>query len=450
MRRFSRWGLGVASGVGLVVTAAAQTVTPGPESFAMRVVTSGLSAPWQMRAAPDGSVWVTERVAGRVLRVDPRDGSLATLIAVAESVQHHAQDGLLGLALPRNFLRTPSARSVYLSFTYDADPGPAEVRRLKVRRYTYDPVRLTLDAPVDLIENLPAGDDHIAGRLVYGTDDTLYLSLGDQGFNQFGLSCAPIRAHELPTAADVAARHWPEIYQGKVLRINLDGSIPADNPTIRGVRSHVYSYGHRNPQGLAMTADGAIYESEHGPSMDDEVNRIRPGRHYGWPFVAGHQDDRVYVYANWSQSAPTPCASLPFDPVIAPPSVPQQPERAWRDPAFAPPIQTFFTVGPDYRFDTSGNATIAPSGIDVYDARPSVIPGWTRSVLVTSLLRGVVFRVKLNAAGDRPVGEPLAYFKTESRYRDVLVGADGRTIYVATDATSRAHPGAILEFTYQP
>ena len=114
-----------------------------------------------------------------------------------------------------------------------------------------------------------------------------------------------------------------------------------------------------------------------------------------------------------------------------------------------PPLRTFWTVGPDYRFSEQGNATIAPSGIDVYTSTTNAIPGWARSVLVTGLIRGTVYRVKLNGAGDASVGPTVEYFKARDRYRDVLIGQDGRTIYLATDANSQEHPGAIVAFTFQ-
>src|SRR4029079_12218968 len=126
----------------------------------------------------------------------------------------------------------------------------------------------------------------------------------------------------------ISARDW-KTYQGKVLRLNLDGSIPSDNPVLNGVRSHIYSYGHRNPQGIVFGPDGTLYESEHGPDTDDEVNVIEAGKNYGWPFVAGYRDDNVYVWANWPASTPAPCASLTFNPHRIPASVPQQHETAW-------------------------------------------------------------------------------------------------------------------------
>ena len=335
-----------------------------------------------------------------------------------EVVQRHAQDGLLGIAFHPGFLKASGPSYLYVVLTYDADPGPAEARRMALRRYTYDATAGTLGSPVELLTDLPAGDDHVGGRLVFGRDDKLYLSIGDQGFNQFGLYCQPIRVQELPGASEVTAQSWQR-YDGKILRINLDGSIPADNPALAGVRSHIYSYGHRNPQGLAFAPDGKLYSSEHGPSMDDEVNLIAPGGNYGWPYVAGYSDDRVYVYANWS-AAPS-CSTLKFDSIVAPPSVPQQKESAWTHPDFKPPVQTFFTVGSDYRFSEQGNATIAPSGIDVY-AVADGIPGWADSVLVTSLIRGVIYRVKLAPGGNAAAGEPLEVLQDEG----AIPGRHGR------------------------
>jgi PQQ-dependent dehydrogenase (s-GDH family) len=431
------------------LAAPAQDAVPGTERFTRRAVTSGLENPWQMRWGPDGRLWVTERTARRIVRVNAADGSRSIALTIPDIVQHHGQDGLLGLALHPDLLKNRGADFVYVAMTHDVDPGEAEVRRLMIRRYTYDARAETLGNPTTVLDNLPAGNDHISGRLVFGLDQKLYLTIGDQGYNQLSLYCTPIHAQELPTEDDVRQKNFQK-YEGKILRLSLDGSIPADNPMLQGVRSHVYSYGHRNAQGLIQAPDGKLYASEHGPSMDDELNLIQAGKNYGWPYVAGYRDDRVYVYANWSRSAPDPCASLKFNDIVAPPGVPQQKESAWTAPDFMPPLRTFFTVGPDYRFTEQGNATIAPSGIDVYTIASGSIPGWTRSVLVTGLIRGTVYRVKLNESGDAAVGPTLEYFKARDRYRDVLIGPDGRTIYLATDATSQEHPGAIVAFTYQP
>jgi PQQ-dependent dehydrogenase (s-GDH family) len=430
----------------------------GPETFRTRVVAPALGNPWEVTWGPDGFLWVTERTAFRVTRINPDTGAKQVALQLEGVYQSVDQDGLLGLALHPDLLKGRGNDYVYLVYVYDADPGTEVVRKLRLRRYIYDAAAQTLKSPVTLLDNLPAHDDHGGGRIVFGPDSKLYLSRGDQGSNWLANYCNPNRAQDLPSAAEVAARDWTT-YQGKILRLNLDGSIPSDNPVLNGARSHIYSYGHRNPQGLAFGPGGRLYESEHGPSSDDEVNVIEAGRNYGWPDIAGFKDDRGYAYSNWSQSSPAPCRSLTFDSITIPPSVPQQKESSW-DHDFAPPIATFFTVPPDYDFARLRSATIAPAGIDLYTS--SAIPGWNASVLVTGMRSGAVYRVKLAADGHSASGEPVEYFKTTNRYRDVALSPDGRRIFLSMDdhgttqddannsTTSLANPGAILEFTYAP
>jgi PQQ-dependent dehydrogenase (s-GDH family) len=420
------------------------------ETFTTRVVAAGFEDPWEVAWGPDGYLWITERVGKRVVRVDPTTGSRKVAATIDDVYQTLAQDGLLGLVLHPRLLR--GSNYVYVMYTYDAAAGPAEERRSKIRRYTYDPSTELLGSPVDLMTGIPHGPDHGASRIVFGPDGKLYASRGDHGSNFLAYHCVPIRAQELPVAADVQARNWRG-YEGKILRINVDGSIPEDNPVLSGVRSHVFSYGHRNPQGMAFGPDGSLYESEHGQDTDDEVNRIEAGRNYGWPLIAGYQDDQYYTYANWSASAPTPCADLEYGRDV-PSTVPRTKESDVNLPDFTPPLKTFFTVPTGYDTRALGNATAALAGLEVY-ASPT-IPGWSPSILVAGMTSGVVYRVPLNAAS----AAPLTYFKAEDRYRDLAIAPDGRRIYVVTDAHGRtvtasgemtatlAHSGALLEFTY--
>jgi PQQ-dependent dehydrogenase (s-GDH family) len=428
-------------------------VTNPPEHFSMRVVASGLEGPWELTWGPDGQLWATERKGRRVIRINPADGTRSTLLTVHEVHQSVQQDGLLGMAPHPDFLR--GSDDVFLAFTYDDAPGPTLARRLAIRKYHYSQATRTLGNPEDVITGLPTHDDHVGGRLAIGPDRKLYLTIGDQGSNFGANRCNANHAQDLPTSAQVRAKDWSN-YQGKILRINLDGSIPADNPEINGVRSHVFSYGHRNPLGLVFGPNGLLYESEHGPSTDDEVNLIESGRNYGWPNVAGYRDDKSYVYANWSASKGPACRDLPPGNAV-PASVPTQNESAWNDARFAPPLRTFFTVETGYDIRGIGSATIAPGGIDVYTS--SVIPGWHNSLLALSLIRGAVYRLKLSDDGRSVVGAPTEMFPTANRYRDVALNPDGRTIYLATDpeGPSRdpsgaqrtlANPGSILEFTF--
>jgi PQQ-dependent dehydrogenase (s-GDH family) len=365
----------------------------------------------------------------------------------------------MGLALHPDLLKGLGRDQVFVAYTYDAGPGPALARRFKVRRYTYDRAAQTLTSPVDIITNIPAHVDHAGGRLVIGPDQKLYLSRGDGGANFVNNPCFPSHAQELPTAAQVAAKDWTA-YDGKILRLNLDGSIPADNPVINGVRSHVYSYGHRNPQGLQFGPTGLLYESEHGPSTDDELNLIAAGGNYGWPYVAGYRDNRSYVFADWSHASNPPCASLKFDEFAVPPSVPQQRESDWTG-AFTPPLRTFFTPPDGYSVQQAGTLTIAAGGLEVYAARQGV-PGWATSILQTSMTKGRVYRVKLGADGRTAVDENEELFRTANRYRDIAVGPDARTFYIVTDnngfgqtvglngarVTTFDNPGSVLEFKY--
>ena len=262
------------------------------EKFVRRVLTSErLLDPWDVQWGPDGQLWLTERSAKSIIRIDPATGTKTTVVTINDAYQADTQDGVLGLAFHQGFLKNRGQDYAYVSYVYDADPGPGHLRRLRLRRYTYDARAGIMGSPLDLLTELPSFEDHAGGRLVMGADQKLYLTIGDLAANHMSNVCQPNRAQELPVAADVAAHRWPA-YQGKVLRINLDGSIPADNPLLGGVRSHVFTYGHRNPQGLVVGPTGKMYESEHGPSTDDELNLLVAGKNYGWPFVAGYQDDR--------------------------------------------------------------------------------------------------------------------------------------------------------------
>jgi PQQ-dependent dehydrogenase (s-GDH family) len=438
------------------------------EPFTFRVVTTGLADPYELTWGPDGFLWVTEKMGKRVTRVNPSDGSKATVATIAEVYSTESQDGLLGMAFQGNFLRgSNGSNDVYLAYTYDADLGPELDRRAKIVRYTYDPAAHTMSQPVDLITGLPASTDHNSGRLLVGPDQKLYYSIGDQGNNQFRRFCNPIRAQDLPTADAVRARDWTT-YVGKTLRLNLDGSIPADNPEIRGVRSHIYSYGHRNPQGLVFGPQGRLLSAEHGPKSDDEINLIQAGRNYGWPHVSGFRDDESYQYANWSAATNPPCASLRYDNFTIPPSVPQQRETAWNSPDYAEPLKTLYTVPNGYNFQDSACGdqayicwpSIAPSSMDYVPDSQGAFAGWRNSLLVTSLKNGALYCLRLTQDGGSVQGDITQFFKTTNRYRDLALSPDYRTVYIATDSTGLAgpkfgppteqlaNPGAILAFTF--
>ncbi|GAB7046565.1 PQQ-dependent sugar dehydrogenase [Catenuloplanes indicus JCM 9534] len=458
--------------LGAMVGVTAGGVSPARAAepqFTSRVLASGLANPWEILTGPDRHLWVTEKSAGRVTRVDMVTGEKKPAVTIPDVVATPGgpQDGLLGMALHPDLLEGASSNPyVYLSYTYDADPDPAVLlRRQKIVRYTYQRPAGTLTEPLTLISDLPVTIDHVSGRLVIGPDSKIYYTIGDGGHNQATLYCEPIRSQVLPTLRQVVTKDW-SAYQGKVLRLNLDGTVPFDNPVIDGVRSHVYSYGHRNAQGLAFGPTGLLYSSEQGPKSDDELNLIRAGGNYGWPHVNGYRDDQAYTYDNWS-AAPD-CESLPYSDFETPASVPRQRETSFIDARLVAPMRTFYTVPDGFNFRdprciVNGQAvyhmcwpTIAPSSAAFYAS--AGVPGWQNSVLVPSLKYGTVYRVPVGADG-LTAGEPVALWRTVNRYRDLAFGANGRTFYVSTDVSGiaadlagtptvgLANPGSILEFT---
>lgn len=462
---------GVAGRGGAIGTAGAEA-TAGQRpangaAFVKRVLAEDLGSPWEIAWGPDAWLWVTDRSGRRVIRIQPSDGSVRVALELDEARSEGTQDGLLGMALHPALLSSMNQDFVYVAYSYDTAAG----RRFKIRRYGYDASSETLAAPTDILTDLPASTDHNGGRLLIGPDAKLYYTVGDQGENQFERKCNLDRAQELPTLDQMSARDY-QAYQGKILRMNLDGSIPADNPVLSGVRSHIFTFGHRNPQGIAFGTSGGkphlLYSSEQGPKSDDELNLLQAGRNYGWPLVAGFRDDKAYVYANWS-AAPN-CTQLGYSDYTLPENVPQQKETEFSDPNFVEPLMTFYTVDSNHQFEDpkcAGHAnicwpTIAPSSLEFYSGAQQALTGWTDSLLITSLKRGTVFRVPLRADGQAVDGEATPLFKTTNRYRDVAINPDGQTFYVLTDSqgfTSSSDGGAtdklenrgsVLEFRAAP
>jgi PQQ-dependent dehydrogenase (s-GDH family) len=428
--------------------------------FSSRVLTTGLSNPWAMRWGPDNMIWVTERTSGEVTRVDPVSGAQQVLLTLADVYTGPQHEGLLGLALHPELMQGTGNDYVYLGYTVNNGTAEEPDPSARILRYTYDAEQQLLVDPVVLIDGLPAWNDHNAGRVVFGPDGKLYYSIGEQGANFGRNQRRPNLAQAVPTPAEVEAKDW-RTYSGKVLRLNLDGSIPEDNPEIEGVRSHIFTYGHRNPQGLAFGPNGTLYEAEHGPATDDEINILQPGGNYGWPNVAGHKDDKAYTYINWSQ-APAD-ADLTVEPVPA--SIPQFEESAFTEP-MVDPIATYWTVEDDYPIgEICGyicDPTVAPASVLYYTAGEDGIAEWDQSLLIPTLKHGTLYVQKLSEDGSAADGLPVAWLSTQNRYRDVVIAPDNRTVFIATDAfgsgaqkfgqglnTSVLHnPGAILVFTY--
>lgn len=220
----------------------------------IEVVAENLTVPWEIEFLPEGDVLVTERP-GRLKRI----GQKQAIIEI-EGVKHIGEGGLLGLALHPDY---KSNGWLYLYFTTDTTEGTTN----RVERYALKNNELTEKKVI--IQGIPGARVHDGGRLAFGPDRFLYIATGDAGKEQL--------AQDKNSLA------------GKILRVGEDGTIPSENP----FGNAVYSYGHRNPQGLAWDTRGRLWATEHGRSGVrsgyDEINLIEKGKNYGWPVIEGDE-----------------------------------------------------------------------------------------------------------------------------------------------------------------
>ena len=250
----------------LLVILLVSVATLAPNAFAeinVETVLDNLKNPWELEFAPDGKIFFTERD-GRLWVID--NESVLQLVAEFPA-SNTSEGGLLGLELDPDF---ENNQFLYLYQTYLDIP----THQNKVVRYTVNNNQLTDE--LILIDNIPGAIWHDGGRIKFGPDEMLYITTGD--------------------ATNANLSQDPASVAGKILRINSDGTIPNDNP----FNSPVFSYGHRNPQGLAWNEDGILVSSEHGPSGErgyahDEINVIERGKNYGWPIIVGDSNDMVYT-----------------------------------------------------------------------------------------------------------------------------------------------------------
>lgn len=402
--------------------------TPANESFTMRTVIASQSMPHDLVYGPDGNIWFTERYAGRVNFVNPAGGAKTVVLTLGSlMVRVGGQDGLMGLALHPEFLT--GKPYVYIMYTHQS--LSATVRRMRIARYTYSDVSQTLGSAVTILENIPGSNDHNSARLAIGPDQKLYVTIGDMGAGQFDNINRTNNAQNL------------DILEGKILRLNTEniaGSwIPNDNPHPNGI----YSYGHRNAQGLVwgnVNGTNILYSSEHGPFSDDEVNIIESGRNYGWPNVVGFCDGNYngrttggYTIVNEQSNCNSLNAREPMRTIF---------------PSNNPPSGGDFFTWP----------SLGVSGTDFYGS--SAIPGWQNSLLIATLKGGRLVRYQLSADGQSVISDTIAYFRGQGRFRDVVVSPDGLKIYIACDSegstsgpsggqtATPANPGSILEFAY--
>ncbi len=244
------------------------------------VVQNGLVHPWDVAFAPGGQMFVTERP-GRV-RVFKSGGKDTPLLATTTISNVHAagEAGVMGIAVDPNFAEN---RLIYVCASRDHDgKWRNQVLRYRVKAGW----RLEFDRYV-IRRGMRANTIHNGCAVEIGPDGKVWVSMGD--------------------AANEALAQNPDSRNGKILRVNRNGSVPSDNPILPGSsgRSIVYSMGHRNPQGIAFhPGSGRVYAVEHGPDRSDEINWIRPGRNYGWPCVTGNNSSYHPGTPGCSQNGP--------------------------------------------------------------------------------------------------------------------------------------------------
>ncbi len=341
----------LAAVLALSITGPAAALDSSAGPLRVEPVITGLDEPWGLAFLPDGGLLITERD-GRLLHVD---GGAITPVGGLPRVRAEGQGGLLDVMVPADFAST---RDIYLTFAKPQNSGEGTA----LARARLSPAGNRLDNVEVIFEITPGseGGRHFGSRVVEGPDGHLYMSVGDRG--------------DRPSAQDRRRQN------GSIIRIARDGSVPPDNPFVgaSGVLPEIWSWGHRNPQGMAVGADGTIWTAEHGARGGDEINRIRKGLNYGWPVISY---GRHYSGARIGEG--TERAGM------------EQPEFYW-DPS------------------------IAPSGLMVYSG--ALWPQWAGDLFTGSLNSNLISRLDTDGGvreAERIEGEETA------RVRDIREGPAG-------------------------
>lgn len=331
-------------------------------------VVTGITRPWEIIWGPDDYIWASCRN-GDVLRIDPVTGNYTTVLELTVTGNGSGEPGLLGMVLHPEFTINPK---VYLVYNY------TQGNSVRERLIVCDWDGSALVNQTTLIDNIPGNQIHNGSRLVFSPDGKLMMTTGDVADGDL--------------AQDLSSLN------GKVLRINPDGSIPSDNPN---PDSYVWSFGHRNGQGLCYGPTGILYESEHGWNSSDELNIIIPNRNYGWPTVQGacntnaeinfcSANDVVEPISEW-----TPC--------------------------------------------------VAVNGLEYYN-HPA-IPEWQNSLIMgvmgglngTSGSNDRVSILHLSGDGQTVLSEDKLFTSLNQRFRDVCINPNTGALYVALNGTQ--YPG---------
>jgi glucose/arabinose dehydrogenase len=371
-----KWIAAIALSACLGTTAHGQGINAGDREasatkpFVAREIAS-FDRPWAIAVLPDSRLLVTEKP-GKIFIV--AESGRKTPVDNVPAVAASGQNGLLDIAASPTF---QADRRIYFTYVEPGSGGSSLV--LAEATLAVSGVRASLQQLNVIWRQTPAGGGGQPGGIIAfdPAGKHLFLTSGDR--------MRPAMAQN------------PDETPGKVLRLNLDGSIPSDNPqaSAGGVRAQTWTMGHRNPYGLAFAPDGKLWLHEMGPRGGDEVNLIEPGKNYGWPVVSNGD--------NYNGTA-----------------IPRHSTR----PEFAAPVLYW-------------NPVIAPAGFAFYDAQ--MFPEWRGSAFIGGLAATALIRVTFDKNGG---ADEADRWEMDARIRDVAVGTDG-TLWLIEDDS----PGRLLRLT---
>tara|TARA_B100000768_G_C11259347_1_gene368045 strand:- start:298 stop:1791 length:1494 start_codon:yes stop_codon:yes gene_type:complete len=351
-------------------------VIVGNTTLQEREVIGNLTIPWEIKWGYDGFIWMTERP-GIVSRVNVETGEKNVILDIQNTVYSgNNEAGLLGMEFHPEF---STNHILFMTYTYTLGNQVKE----RLSSFTYNTNSEMLENEQILLNNINGYTTHIGSRILALEDLTILISTGD--------------AQDQPASQDVNE------LTGKILRMDISddnfGGIPSDNPI---PNSYVWSWGHRNAQGLELAPNGIIYSSEHGPTNDDELNILVPNRNYGWPNVQGFCDE------------PTETNFCELNNVV-------EPLANW-------------------------TPTIAPSDIIWYD-HPA-IPEFQNTLLMTVLKDKMLVRFEFSEDGQSVTSETEFFNYEWGRLRDICVSDDGK-IYLATNGNTwpSQPPNEIIELS---
>ncbi|MEX2489019.1 MAG: PQQ-dependent sugar dehydrogenase [Pseudomonadales bacterium] len=346
----------------LLIVAITFVANVSSAGYQLKTVAEGFNYPWSIAFLPDGELLVSMR-SGELRRVSAQ-GEIGEPVSGTPETYVAGQGGYFDIVLDPNFAEN---RQIYLAYA----GGTPEANATTVTRATLADNSFTDASVIFAVSPTKDTPQHYGGKMLFLPDNTLLLTTGD-GFDYR------------------EAAHDTFSQLGKIIRINRDGSVPPDNPFADGEEGdpRVYSYGHRNPQGLVLDSkSGVIYMHEHGPKGGDELNRVEAGNNYGWPAVT--------YGINYSGALVSPLKEAPGV---------TQPLHHW-------------------------TPSIAPSGLALYDG--NMFPDWRGDLFVGALVDREVRRLVMEDG--RVVDEHALFSELGARIRDVRVGPDG-SLYILTDS----------------